>query len=118
MTEGKQLFFEDFPQGARLEFGHYPVTKEEVISFARAYDPQPFHLDEDAAARSMLGGLAASGWHTCAIAMRLVCDGFLNITDGRGAPGIDEVKWLKPVRPRAIPLQDKRPDRHHRHGAE
>jgi acyl dehydratase len=102
MTDGKQLFFEDFPEGARLEFGHYPVTKEEIIAFAKAYDPQPFHLDEDAAARSMLGGLAASGWHTCAIAMRLVCDGFLNITDGRGAPGIDEVKWLKPVRPGMI----------------
>lgn len=99
MSVEKQLFFEDFPPGSVLEFGAYPVTKDEVIAFAAAYDPQPFHLDEKAAQRSMLGGLAASGWHSCAILMRLNCDGFLNITDGRGAPGIDEVKWLKPVRP-------------------
>ncbi len=99
MSESKQLYFEDFPVGSRLEFGGYPVTKEAIVAFAQSFDPQPFHLDEKAAARSMLGGLAASGWHTCAIGMRLVCDGFLNITDGRGAPGIDEVKWLKPVRP-------------------
>ena len=102
MSAEKQLFFEDFPLGARLEFGHYPVTKDEVIAFASAFDPQPFHLDEAAASRSLLGGLAASGWHTCAIGMRLICDGFLNITDGRGAPGIDDVKWLKPVRPGMI----------------
>ncbi len=102
MNTGKQLFFEDFPAGSRLEFGQYAITKDEVIAFASAFDPQPFHLDEAAAQRSMLGGLAASGWHTCAIGMRLICDGFLNITDGRGAPGIEEVKWLKPVRPGMI----------------
>ncbi len=102
MSEEKQLFFEDFPPGSVLEFGQYPVTTEEIIAFATAFDPQPFHLDEKAAQRSMLGGLAASGWHTCAILMRLNCDGFLNVTDGRGAPGIDEVKWLKPVRPGAV----------------
>ncbi len=93
------LTFEDFPAGSTLEFGAYPVTKDEIIAFASAFDPQPFHLDEEAAAHSMLGGLAASGWHTCAILMRLNCEGFLNRADGRGAPGIDEVKWLKPVRP-------------------
>src|SRR6478672_3424319 len=102
MSDEKVLFFEDFPPGSVLEFGSYPVTKEEIVDFATAFDPQIFHLDEKAAQRSMLGGLAASGWHTCAILMRLNCDGFLNITDGRGAPGIDEVKWLKPVRPGAV----------------
>jgi acyl dehydratase len=102
MSDEKLLFFEDFPPGSVLEFGSYPVTREEIVDFAAAFDPQPFHLDEAAAQRSMLGGLAASGWHTCAILMRLNCEGFLNIADGRGAPGIDEVKWLKPVRPGAI----------------
>ena len=102
MSDEKLLCFEDFPPGSVLEFGSYPVTREEIIAFATAFDPQPFHLDDKAAQRSMLGGLAASGWHTCAILMRLNCDGFLNITDGRGAPGIDEVKWLKPVRPGAV----------------
>lgn len=99
MGGDKQLFFEDFPPGSVLEFGAYPVTEEEIVAFATAFDPQPFHLDPEAAQRTMLGGLAASGWHTCAILMRLNCDGFLDITDGRGAPGVDEVKWLKPVRP-------------------
>ncbi|MDB5594473.1 MAG: dehydratase [Hyphomicrobiales bacterium] len=91
--------FEDFPVGRVLEYGAYDVTKEEIVAFATAFDPQPFHLDEEAGARSMLGGLAASGWHTCAILMRLSCDGFLHRADGRGAPGVSEVKWLKPVRP-------------------
>ncbi len=99
MTDGALLRFEDFPPGRVLEFGAYPVTKDEIVTFASAFDPQPFHLDEKAAQRSILGGLSASGWHSCAILMRLNCDGFLNMTDGRGAPGIDEVKWLKPVRP-------------------
>ncbi|MDB5641948.1 MAG: dehydratase [Hyphomicrobiales bacterium] len=102
MSDGALLSFEDFPPGRVLEFGAYPVTKEEIVDFATAFDPQAFHLDEKAAQRSMLGGLSASGWHTCAILMRLNCDGFLNMTDGRGAPGIDEVKWLKPVRPGMI----------------
>ncbi len=99
MGDEKLLYFEDFPPGSVLEFGAYPVTKDEIVAFAAAFDPQPVHLDEKAAQHSMLGGLSASGWHTCAILMRLNCDGYLNITDGRGAPGIDEVKWLKPVRP-------------------
>jgi len=102
MSNAPQLFFEDFPAGSRLEFGSYGVTKDEIIAFASAFDPQSFHLDEQAAERSILGGLSASGWHTCAIGMRLMCEGFLNITDGRGSPGIDEVKWLKPVRPGMI----------------
>lgn len=97
--ESQLLCFEDFPVGHVLEYGAYEITKEEIFAFAKAFDPQPFHLDEDVAARSMLAGLAASGWHTCAILMRLSCDGWLHRTDGRGAPGVEEVKWLKPVRP-------------------
>jgi acyl dehydratase len=99
MNDDKSLFFDDFKPGSSLAYGAYEVTKEEIVAFAGEFDPQYFHLDEEAARRSMLGGLAASGWHTCAILMRLNCDGYLNTTDGRGAPGIDEVKWLKPVRP-------------------
>lgn len=97
--ESTLLCFEDFPVGRVLEYGAYEVTKEEIFAFAKAFDPQPFHLDEAVAARSMLAGLAASGWHTCAMLMRLSCDGFLHNADGRGAPGVEEVKWLKPVRP-------------------
>lgn len=96
-----ELYFEDFPAGAKLEFGAYKLSREEIVAFARAFDPQPFHLDEDAGKRSMLGGLAASGWHACALLMRLNYEGYLRVADGRGAPGVDEVKWLKPIRPGA-----------------
>ncbi len=93
------LHFEDFSEGDALAFGEYPVTEAEIIDFARTFDPQPFHLDETAAAETLLGGLAASGWHTCAIGMRLIFDGFLAKAASLGAPGIDEVRWLKPVSP-------------------
>lgn len=75
------------------------VTKGEIITFARAYDPQPIHLDEEAAKASIVGGLCASGYHTCSMLMRLICDGFLNRSTSQGAAGIDEVKWMRPVRP-------------------
>lgn len=93
------LHFEDFQVGESETFGSYPVTREEIVAFATEFDPQPFHLDDAAAAESLLGGLAASGWHTCAMTMRLICDGYLNRSAGLGAPGVDEVRWLKPVRP-------------------
>jgi acyl dehydratase len=94
------LYFEDFRAGDVLDFAaDRPVTKDEIVAFARAYDPQSFHLDEEAAKHSMLGGLAASGWHSCAILMRLNYDHWLNRTASVGAPGIDEVRWAKPVRP-------------------
>src|SRR5262245_31943638 len=70
-----------------------------MIGFAAQYDPQPMHLDEEAARHTMLGGLGASGWHTCAVTMRMIADGLLLDTASMGAPGIDEVRWLKPVRP-------------------
>jgi acyl dehydratase len=94
-----RLYFEDFAPGSIAEFGPRSVTREEIIAFAAEFDPQPFHLDEDAARASMLGGLAASGWHTCSILMRMIYDGFLFESASMGSPGVDEVRWLAPVRP-------------------
>jgi acyl dehydratase len=91
--------FEDFAAGDVAEYGPRRVTREEIIAFAAEFDPQPMHMDEEAARGSMLGGLAASGWHTCAILMRMICDWFILDSTSLGAPGIDEVKWLRPVRP-------------------
>jgi acyl dehydratase len=91
------LAFEDFPAGLVRDLGRKHVTREEVLSFAREFDPQPFHLDEAAARASILGGLAASGWHSCAMMMRLLYDGCLKETASLGSPGLEEVKWLKPV---------------------
>ena len=91
--------YEDFTEGTEIDFGSYPVTKDEVIAFATEFDPQPFHLDEEAAKASMLGGLSASGWHTCAMMMRMMADGYLLDSTSQGSPGVDFVKWKKPVRP-------------------
>ena len=91
--------FEDLHAGMQLSFGAKEVKAAEIVEFAREFDPQPFHLDAEAASQSLLGGLAASGWHTCAMTMRMLCDGFLLDSTGVGAPGIDEARWLKPVRP-------------------
>jgi acyl dehydratase len=93
------LHFEDFPVGEVITYGRYQVTAEEIVDFAREYDPQPFHIDEAAARASLLGGLCASGWHVCAIMMRLMVEGYFGRTASMGSTGIDEVKWLKPVRP-------------------
>jgi len=93
------LHFEDFPVGEVLEFGNYLVTAEEIREFAREFDPQPFHVDEEAAKASLLGGLSASGWHVCTIIMRIMVDGYYGRTASMGSTGIDEMKWLKPVRP-------------------
>lgn len=91
--------FEDFTEGLEIALGPYEVTKEEVIEFAREFDPQPFHLDEEAAKTSMLGGLSASGWHTCAMMMRMMADAYVLDSTSQGAPGVDFVKWKRPVRP-------------------
>lgn len=93
------IYFEDFRAGAVFTFGPRVVTREEIIAFASEFDPQPMHLDENAAKATILGGLGASGWHTCAVMMRLLCDGLMLKTSSQGSPGIDEVKWMKPVRP-------------------
>jgi len=94
-----RYFWEDFPVGQVREFGHYAVTREAVLAFAREFDPQPFHLDDAAAEASLFGRLAASGWHTCAMAMRMLCDGYLLESAALGSPGIEKLRWLKPVYP-------------------
>jgi acyl dehydratase len=93
------LTFEDLPLGRLGTFGPYPVTREEILAFAAEFDPQPMHLDEEAAQRSMLKGLSGSGWHLCAIMMRMMFDGFIGRTASLGSPGVNEVRWLAPLRP-------------------
>jgi len=93
------LHQEDMVPGLILTHGTYHVTREAIIAFARQYDPQPIHLDDAAAKASIVGGLCASGFHTCAIMMRLLCDGFLLRSTSLGSPGLDEVKWARPLRP-------------------
>jgi acyl dehydratase len=94
-----EIYWEDLPTGTVMDLGSYEVTKEEILEFARKYDPQPFHVDEEAAEDSIFGGLIASGWHTCSMMMRLLCEGLLLRAASLGSPGMDEVRWLKPVRP-------------------
>ena len=89
--------YEDFAVGHTGSLGQKLVVADEVVAFALEFDPQPFHLDVQAGKASLLGGLAASGWHTSAMLMRMIYDAFLHETAGLGSPGIDEVKWLKPV---------------------
>ncbi len=95
----KNRYFEDYQKGEVFEVGDYLVTREEILDFASRYDPQPFHLDEDAARSSIYGGLIASGWMTCSVMMRILVDGFISPLASMGSPGVDEVRWLKPVRP-------------------
>jgi acyl dehydratase len=92
-------YFEDFNAGLVIETAPRLVTREEIVAFAAEFDPQPMHLDEEAARNSILGGLAASGWHTCCLMMRMACDSFVLDSSSMGAPGVDEVKWIKPLRP-------------------
>ena len=94
-----RLTFEDFKPGPAMTYGRYAVTLDEIRAYASEYDPQPMHLDAVAAQRSLLGGLAASGWHSCCMMMRMLTDSFLINTSCMGAPGVDEVRWLKPVYP-------------------
>lgn len=91
------LHFEDFKVGEVVDLGRYDVTAEEIKTFAREFDPQPFHVDEAAAKASILGGLCASGWHSCAMLMRMMVDSYLGRSAGMGSNGLDEVKWMKPV---------------------
>ncbi|MEO8166215.1 MAG: MaoC family dehydratase [Betaproteobacteria bacterium] len=92
-------YWEDFKVGEVEQIGDKVVGRDEIIEFARQYDPQPFHIDEAAAKQSMYGGLIASGWHTCALVMRMMCDAYLAQSASVGSPGIENLKWLKPVRP-------------------
>lgn len=94
------IFFEDLVVGAETEFGSYDVTREEVLEFARKYDPQPFHLSDEEAARTHFGRIAASGWHTCAMTMAVLARwSVAHDQAGLGSPGIDELRWRKPVYP-------------------
>ena len=94
------IHFEDITVGTKTKFGSYHVTREEVIEFAQKYDPQPFHLDDEAAAKTHFGRLAASGWHTTAMTMAMMVEHLLNGQQaGLGSPGLDELRWLKPVFP-------------------
>ncbi|MCA1662225.1 MAG: MaoC family dehydratase [Novosphingobium sp.] len=93
-------YFEDIPVGQMHAFGCYEVTREEVLEFARRYDPQPFHLDDAAAAATHFGRLSASGWHTCAMTMAMLVESMKERAQaGLGSPGVDELRWLKPVYP-------------------
>ena len=93
-------YFEDIAVGDATEFGHYDVTREEVLEFARKYDPQPFHLSDEEAAKTHFGRLAASGWHTCAMTMAVIARHVVETEQaGLGSPGVDELRWLKPVYP-------------------
>lgn len=94
-----KYYWEDFKVGEVSEMGRRTVDKGEVIAFAQQFDPQSFHVDEAAAKQSMYGGLIASGWHTVAMVMRMMCDNYLIDSASLGSPGVDHVKWLKPVRP-------------------
>ena len=93
------MWWEDFKVGDSADIGSHRFTEDEIIAFARQFDPQPFHTDPQAAARGAFGGLIASGWHTCAIAMRLMVENYVSRTVSLGSPGVDEIRWLKPVRP-------------------
>jgi acyl dehydratase len=93
------LTFDDFAPGQEYELGSVTVTQDEIVQFARRYDPQTFHVDPDAAKESVFGGLIASGWHTGAMWMRLYVDSMLGSSAGQGSPGVEELRWLAPVRP-------------------
>lgn len=94
------IYFEDLVIGQQRVFGHYDVTRDEVIDFATKYDPQPFHLSDEAAAKTHFGRVAASGWHTCAMTMAVIARAVVDEEQaGLGSPGIDDLRWLRPVFP-------------------
>jgi acyl dehydratase len=106
--------YEDVTVGSTREFGRYEVTEAEILEFARQYDPQPFHTDPEAAEGSWFGGLVASGWHTSAVTMRMLVEGYLSESGAMGAIGVDELRWRNPVRPGAVlhletEVEDKEP---------
>ncbi|MGH6815834.1 MAG: MaoC family dehydratase [Hyphomicrobiaceae bacterium] len=97
--ETEKLHYEDVVAGRTVTFGRKVVTKEEIVAFARTFDPQPFHLDEEAAKTSMVGRLCASGWHSCTMLMRMLADDVLGHAAALGSPGVEQAKWMKPVVP-------------------
>jgi len=92
------IWWEDFKVGERSEMGRHTFAEDEIVAFARQFDPQPFHVDPAAARTSPFGGLIASGWHTCAVGMRLMVDQYIGRTVSLGSPGIEDIRWLRPVR--------------------
>lgn len=94
-----KYYWEDFYPGKVIEIGGYSLSEDEIVEFARKYDPQPFHTDKDKAAQSFYGGLIASGWQTASLCMRMLCDLYLLESASMGSPGVDELRWVKPVRP-------------------
>jgi acyl dehydratase len=95
----RERWFEDYPAGAVFDIGTIAVEEQEVLDFAQRFDPQPFHIDPVAAAASHFGGIIASGWHTASLMMRLLATNFLSPASSIGSPGVDELRWLRPVRP-------------------
>jgi len=93
------LYWEDFTVGRKMEFGAMEVTEEDIIEYATEFDPQSFHIDKEAASEHFFGGIIASGWHTAAMCMRMMVDGYLNNSATMGSPGVEQLRWKKPVRP-------------------
>lgn len=93
------IYFEDLAAGQEYDLGSRTLNRAAIVDFATEFDPQPFHVDEEAAEQSIYGGLIASGWQTCCVYMRLLCDSFLLQVHSMGSPGVDELRWLGPVRP-------------------
>src|SRR5512143_3803453 len=94
----KLLYWEDLKDSGSVEMGSHTFTEQEIIAFARQFDPQPFHTDPEAAKHSFFKGLIASGWHTCCVAMRLMVDKYVSRSASLGSPGLDNIRWLAPVR--------------------
>jgi len=99
MTKEFKYYFEDFESGHMMELQGPTLTKDEIIEFASKFDPQPFHVDEEKARHSFYHGIIASGWHTAGLCMRMICDAYLLDAASMGSSGVDELRWLKPVRP-------------------
>jgi acyl dehydratase len=91
-------YFEDFEAGMSIPVGSVTVSEAEIVEFATRFDPQPFHIDSDAAEKSLYGGIIASGWHTCGMIMRLMVDNMLRDSSSMGSPGLEQIRWIKPVR--------------------
>jgi acyl dehydratase len=98
-TSPEDRYFEDYIPGSIHEFGGITVEESEIIEFAKRFDPQPFHTDAETAKDTVFGGLIASGWHTACLTMRMLVDHFISHVASLGSPGVDEIRWLKPVRP-------------------
>jgi acyl dehydratase len=99
VTDDGLRYFDDYLPGATYDCGSFSVSEDEIVSFAKRFDPQPFHVDPGAAARGPFGGLVASGWHTAALVMRQLVDHYLSAEASLGSPGLDEIRWPNPVRP-------------------